>query len=150
MKKMRLVVSDFEDYHDTFPIWSKIYVEVDGIFFPDFEWWDATSSILEMWIENVIDLMNGYFDSCVLYFMDGDYSIKLTRKNNDEAVAVCIAPQSKLVISSNITLSSLGHQLLLAGEKIINVYSDQLETSFVNNLSNKVNKLRNIIENNCC
>lgn len=66
------------------PIWGDIFVEVNGHFFPDKNWSDAVSSILDMWLPNLISFMCGKNKECELYFMDGPHRIHLEWGHSQE------------------------------------------------------------------
>lgn len=66
------------------PIWGEIFVEVNGHFFPNEDWYDAVSSILDMWLPNLIDFMRAKNKQCELYFMDGPHRIRLDWGHSQE------------------------------------------------------------------
>lgn len=70
-------------------IWGKIYVEIDGAYFPDNEWYDAVSSVLEMWMDSVIGFIRKKKEKCVLYFMDGPYEMQFRAHEKNDIYIVC-------------------------------------------------------------
>ena len=110
---MRLVVSDFEKYRDGFPLWSTIYLQTGERCYPCEGWVDATSAILEMWINDIIGLINGTEKSKYLHFMDGDYVMQLI-KHSGTAIVVKFFDQKGEVIAGTVDLLFFALQLLSA------------------------------------
>ena len=146
MEKMVLKIHDFYEFRDRFPLWSIIHIEVSNEYFPDDQWWDATSSVLEIWMDNLISFIYGSIDFCTLDFLDGDYSINLHKKTQWEAVAICLAPNDKVIVSESIDLLYFARQVLSAVEKIKIFYSEYKNSNIIKSLSNKANLLRHAIK----
>ncbi|MBQ8814994.1 MAG: hypothetical protein IJZ85_10935 [Lachnospiraceae bacterium] len=70
-------------------IWGNIYIEIDGTCFPDNEWYDAVSSVLEMWIDCVIEFVRKKKEKCVLFFMDGPYEMQVRVHENNVIFIAC-------------------------------------------------------------
>ena len=82
-------------------VWGEIYVELNNSYFPSEDWYDITSSILDMWIPSVIDFVCKNKDHCELYFMDGPHKVCLSwfspqeikistfRDNREEITDIC-------------------------------------------------------------
>ena len=122
MTKLRLTVCEFDSLSSTFPLWSKIYVTLDDIDFPSEHWYDATSSILEMWIHQVNSLICGSQRHAKLFFMDGDYYIDILAHNRICATIQCVNPGGIPIIYENIDLIYFGRQLLAAVGNIIKCF----------------------------
>ena len=61
-----------------------IYFKVEDEFFPQKEWSDFAVVILAWWIESIIRGSKSKINSsCELLFMDGPYSVRGTKINND-------------------------------------------------------------------
>lgn len=146
MKKMQIFIQDFDTYKDNYPLWSTIYVKVDDEYFPDRQWWDATSDVLQMWIRNITRLISGSTDNCVLFFMDGDYSIKLTVVEPRKVFAEYIGPWKKLIFDETIDLFHFARQILSAFEKMRIFYSSHLDSRIIQNLSHDAMKLRTALK----
>lgn len=143
MKKMRLIVHDFESYCDGFALWGVIYVNMCDQCFPDGQWRDASSSILEMWASNITCMINGTTDKCTLYFMDGDYRIELLSVQRDEANAKCVGPGNKVAFSSTVDLFHFARQILAAVERMKLFCSEHLDSKAFHKLTYETSKLRN-------
>ena len=66
------------------PIWGAICIEAYGYYFPDENWYDAVSSILDMWLPAIIEFMRSKDSLCELYFMDGPYRMCLDWASTNE------------------------------------------------------------------
>ena len=145
MEKMQLVVLDFYEYRETFPLWSIVFVKVNDQCFPDSEWWDATSDLLEMWITNVCGLLCGSREMCTLDFLDGDYSIKLTVEEAPGALVECLNPQGKIVLTERIDLFYFARQILAAVGKLTSHYSNNLNARNIQCLIREADRLRHLL-----
>lgn len=120
MKKMQIVVSDFEAYKHPFPIGSILYIECENRCFPDYRWVDLTSEVLERWLNIMTGLLYGANDRVNLEFMDGDYSMRLTRGGKDSINAIWIEHKKEIAAFDNIALLYFCRQLLAAATQIMN------------------------------
>lgn len=70
---------DFKDTisAETSSIWGEIHVQINGFCFPDAEWYDVLSSLLDMWLFEILDFIYNKKTQCMLYFMDGPYAIQI-------------------------------------------------------------------------
>lgn len=58
-------------------VYGKIFTEFDNIIFPHGGWSDIISSVLDMWVDNTIELLQSNSNSTVEFnFMDGPYYFK--------------------------------------------------------------------------
>lgn len=71
------IENDADMSENRFPLWGEIYVEANGCFFPSENWYDAVSSILDMWLPSIMDFMCSKDTECELYFMDGPHKLRL-------------------------------------------------------------------------
>ena len=134
MNKIELLVSDFEEFNDAFALWSIIYIRIGNQCFPDNRWWDATSTILEMWISNVELLIKRTKESVELDFMDGDYAINLTCTSKNNIDVECVTPQGDIVLHTTTDLLYFSKQLLGAVERVKEYYSESLDTPSLKSL----------------
>lgn len=58
-RKMQIIVSDFDSYKPPFSLWSIFYVQCGEACFPEHEHWDLTTTLLEMWLDNMCGLLFG-------------------------------------------------------------------------------------------
>ncbi len=77
--------SDFNTYTwNDRSVFGDFYIEINDILFPNKGWSDIISSILNMWIDNIIKLLQGDLKTRVEFdFMDGPYYFEATCGNND-------------------------------------------------------------------
>lgn len=77
--------SDLNTYSwDNRSVYGDFYIEIDNITFPNDGWSDIISSVLDMWIDNVIKLLESDFKTTVeLNFMDGPYYLEVSCRCKD-------------------------------------------------------------------
>ena len=146
MKKMKLVVEHLEEPSGLLPIWSVVYVQVENVSFPSQHWYDATTSILVMWINSVSRLIARAESEATLNFMDGDYSIKLESHDGKQATASFQEPDKKIATHITIDLLYFGRQLLAAVGKLKEHTSAYLECRAVQEVIAESEYLRTIIK----
>lgn len=67
------------DYSQTsHNVYSTFYVNLNGVNFPDNQWFDFPVSVLIMWCENLLSNKASF----TLYFMDGPYYIECQHTND--------------------------------------------------------------------
>lgn len=141
---MQLIVRDFEEYQSRFFPWSKIYIEIEGNAFPDEQWWDDSSSILQMWAQNIVKLLTGIESHCSLYFMDGDYYIELTLIEAPKVMCKCFNPDGDVRINEE-DLLHFSRQILSAIGKLQQKYDNFSDNQTMQNLSYEAQNLRDAI-----
>ena len=56
-----------------------VYIDLDGGFFPKYNWFDCPLGVVEMWLLSVWEFISkNYMLPCELFFMDGPFSVILT------------------------------------------------------------------------
>ena len=98
-------------------IWGEINIRIDGTCYPSDVWYDCISSILDMWMDEIVGLICNKTKQCNLYFMDGPYVLQVT------------------LISKNSTLFSFQAN----GERVHECMTNGL-SDFVNDMLNCVMK----------
>ena len=58
-------------------VWGNIYFRMNDLCFPDSEWYDKVSSLLEMWMGAIIEFIQYDKRECTLHFMDGPFYIHI-------------------------------------------------------------------------
>lgn len=56
---------------------ARIWIELDGVSFPEASWYDFPVPILTWWIDELSKLLRGENGQAVLQFMDGPYEVRL-------------------------------------------------------------------------
>lgn len=143
MKKMQIVVSDFEAYKHPFPIGSVLYIECDNRCFPDYRWVDLTSEVLEMWLKDMIGLLYSANDQVNLNFMDGDYSLRLTLCENDSINAIWIESKKEIAFFDTIDLLHFCRQLLTAATHLMNHAQKEGDQQTAYRISEQILTFRN-------
>lgn len=103
---------DFDEASPNTPIWGKIYVDINGRYFPDFEWYDAVSSVLGMWAETVIEFVHSSEAQCDLYFMDGPFLLNLSTFSENDIVVSFKSREYSNTVSVTVRLSTFIRELL--------------------------------------
>ena len=80
-----LVSSSFADLERSAMgmIAGKIWIERDGLGFPEENWWDDPAIILNWWISAIDRLLNGLSNTADLDFMEGQFSASLSRRGTE-------------------------------------------------------------------
>ena len=75
----------------------EIYLQIGDQFFPEEQWYDCASILLDHWIPLITSFLHGSTQSCKLAFMDGPCHV-LLRRLSDSSVAVdCFYDQKKVL-----------------------------------------------------
>ena len=119
--------TDFNEYS----IWGKINIQIDNIYYPDNEWYDAVSSILDMWTAELVEYISTKKDECYLNFMDGPFYIKLTKMKDTDRVTVTCKNQDGAVFDTSICCFELIQEILTASYSFLDICREKLP-SFVN------------------
>lgn len=130
-------------------VYGELYINIDGIIFPDEGWIDIISSVLIMWIENIASLLqsNAYNEEKEFYFMDGPYYFKLIGIN-DEMVKITLFDHYKQVNHEPYEVSFYNF-LSEVSKVIIEIYMDERlkELQNVKELQKKYAYLKKIAKN---
>lgn len=138
---MRLIVSDFSPHQYSYPLWSVIYVKIADVCFPDDKWWDATSSVIDMWIGSVYSLLCGSIDRCSLSFMDGDYTIDIVRTEKHIMRVTWFHGNTKVAYFEEVDLLYFVRQLLAVTTQILNYEKQAGNSAIANTLTKSFEKL---------
>ena len=148
MDKVHLILSDFEKYRKGFPIWGIIYVKINDYCFPDDQWWDIATSVLEMWATNLFNFLYSHDDSCTLDFMDGDYSMIIRRLDATRISLNCKKSSDILLNSNSIDLNYFIRQILSGVERLKNSIPELIGSSAIERLLSSEDKLRKALKSN--
>lgn len=78
-------------------VYGEIFVEFDSIMFSHDGWSDIISSLLDMWIDNTIELLESISNSTVEFcFMDGPYYFKVSWIREDTLGITLYSRDSKV------------------------------------------------------
>ncbi len=104
--------TDIAEYSH-YSLWGEIYVEVDGRCFPGEEWYDIASSILDMWLQNLIELLRGKKRQR-LYFMDGPYWMDAALHGD-----VCELSFSKENVTYSVSTYQFIQEVITQGRELV-------------------------------
>ena len=124
-----------------FPIWGTICVECDGFYFPGEEWHDAVSSLLDMWLSEIIQYVNTGCDCCELDFMDGPFVICLNRLPEDYVCVSLIKRPGEVHRKFSVSLKNFVKELL----NCVNLFVDECKAQSMQFV--KTNTFCRILEN---
>lgn len=80
--KMFIVVQNRNISVSDINIWSGFFVTLNGIDFPNADWDDISTSVLEIWGQKVLEQIPQERGSFKLYFMDGPYYLLCDRRDD--------------------------------------------------------------------
>ena len=155
MKKFEIIVSDEKFFisGSSEYIFTLIYIECDGICFPDNKWTDFTFDVLSMWEYQLLDAKKN--KSFILYFMDGPFRMDVFMDNNMQLTINCVnerGPEDTVIM----TMQCSYFEFLEVYVDAINKFKEVLYlhkqhiTSYSNcikYLSGVQAKMRNILKN---
>ena len=98
-------------------IGGRIYLQIGDQFFPEEQWYDCASVLLDHWIPLITSFLHGSTHSCKLAFMDGPCHV-LLRRLSDSSVAVdCFYDQKKVLSDAVIDPILFADSLVKAGNR---------------------------------
>ena len=86
LEKMQLATDRPSDGYTT---GGELYLRIGDSYFPEEHWYDCAYINLKKWIPALISFGRQHTDRCQLNFMDGPYSVQLSRKDNCSVDAQC-------------------------------------------------------------
>lgn len=150
MIRMQVIVDSFEEFRENYPLWSKIYIKVGEYYFPEKEWTDATSSVLVTWAEQIISMMNDGTRMVELFFMDGNYSIRLIPISATESSVHLIGPNGLIISFNEVDVFYFARQVLSACGKLSKQYQTFYNAQQLQEVSSVAEQLRRLIVKRCC
>lgn len=122
MEVMILHLEDIEfdsgTFAKRFAVWGNIYVTIGDRCFPDNVWFDAASSMLEMWIPALTSFSRGHTSTCEVFFMDGPLIIRFTHQNDGQITAECIQDKISVVSETRIDFSAFLNSLFACAKMV--------------------------------
>jgi hypothetical protein len=98
-------------------IGGRIYLQIGDQFFPEEQWYDCASVLLDHWIPLITSFLHGSTQSCKLAFMDGPCHV-LLRRLSDFSVAVdCFYDQKKVLSDAEIDPIQFADSLVKVGNR---------------------------------
>lgn len=133
-----------------YSVWGTICVQIGDVFFPDEDWDDVLSSVLDMWLSAICDFIELSKQECILDFMDGPYRIVLHRKSgkveavfeNDLHFNRCVFPE--------IDVSIFAKSLYVAANDMINACKENIvqftSRNTCNNICKGMKRLKRLLD----
>lgn len=146
MNKIHICIDDYENYREKFALWSTFCIITNGSYFPSEGWYDATSSILSMWTENMSNYIAGSIDKVELFFMDGDFSIQIVKESDFSSTAILTDPSGICKKIEHLDVVHFCRQLLSACGRFSNRYIEFANTSQVSEVNGLASKLRVLLK----
>ena len=84
-----------------------IYVQMSERSFPSQGWHDLCASILSMWLFSMNRYLLGLDETATLYFMDGDYALKLIHQSNQQTIVRFMEPNDVCCMESEIDIRDI-------------------------------------------
>jgi len=83
--KALLVVTEPETFtrNQSGSVVGRIYLRLDGEYFPDNQWFDFPVPVLSWWMESLLRVLTGQQTECELLFMDGPQFLHLAASSPD-------------------------------------------------------------------
>lgn len=127
--RFKMELHNLDKYSETvgFPIWGTICVDCDEFYFPGEEWQDAVSSLLDMWLSEIIQYVNTGCDRCELDFMDGPFAIYLNRGSKDNVCVTLIKRPDEVYSEFSTSLQAFAKELL----NCVNLFVDKCKIQSV-------------------
>ena len=144
MTKVRVVIDNLL-LEETVPntIVSILYIENDDICFPSHKWIELSSSVLDMWLSTLADFFVCSKVQAVLHFMDGPYSLRITRTSENRFQLEMINIHNTIAILEAIDIMYFCRQILSVSEKMRCFAETVNNVKIQATLSEKINKLKN-------
>lgn len=94
-----------------------ISIEVGNAFFPERNWNDAIVSVLNSWIQNMIQILSSGYNEAQFIFFDGPFYFVI-RKKTDQSV-VELFRDSRSIETYNLDIRKFGYNLLKTSQEVI-------------------------------
>lgn len=117
-----------------------IYFDLDGVYYPDNEWYDNGAIIIIWWIESLTYLAQGSSHE-ELSFMEGPYKIIITREHKD----IFKITAKGIDKSLHITLSDLSNEILKCAKTIVDIFSKNNITNYRIDLEKAISVYEHVV-----
>lgn len=144
--KIKIVLDETEPYQERYALWSILFVQVDDICFPSQQWYDATSAVLSIWLQEIIRLIGGSSNCVRLPFMDGDYEISLARLDHENFSAKFLKSETLILWEGEPDVYYFARQLLSVVGRLRAYYASNSASPQMKELSSFSDKLRMVLK----
>ena len=94
-----------------------IYLQVGQIYFPEENWYDIASLLLEQWIPAILSFSKNHTNACKLIFYDGPCCAVLCRNVDDRITVKCFYDQKIDIAETAIDFPLFLKSVVKAGNK---------------------------------
>ena len=122
-----------------------IYVQLLERPFPREGWHDLCASVLSMWLFSMNRYLLGLDETATLYFMDGDYALKLIHRSNQQSIMSFMEPNDVCVMESEIDVPCFAEQMLAASEKIMDHFPQYRDIRNIREIAERADALRDTL-----
>lgn len=122
-----------------------IYVQMSERSFPSQGWHDLCASILSMWLFSMNRYLLGLDETATLYFMDGDYALKLIHQSNQQTIVRFMEPNDVCCMESEIDIPYFAKQMLAASVKIVNHFPQHRDIRNIREIAERADALRDTL-----
>lgn len=146
MTKVRVIIDNLlleESAPNT--IVSVLYIGNADICFPSHKWIELSSSVLDMWLSTLADFLVSSKVYAVLHFMDGPYSLRITRTSENRFQLEMIDIHNTIAVLEAIDIMYFCRQVLSASERIRCYAEITNKERLQASLSEKISKLKNAL-----
>lgn len=92
-----------------------VYLQIGQSYFPEENWYDIASLILEQWIPLIHSFANNSTDVCKLTFYDGPCYAVIRRNPNSAITVKCVYNQKNMIEETVIDFSLFLNSVIKAG-----------------------------------
>lgn len=146
MEKVRIVIDEGTLELTTLrQISGVIYVQLSERSFPSQGWYDLCAGVLSMWLFSMNRYLLGLDETATLYFMDGDYALKLIHQGNQQTIVRFMEPNDVCAMESEIDIPYFAEQMLAASAKIVDHFPQHRDIRNIREITERTDALRNTI-----
>lgn len=146
MEKVRIVIDEGTlELTSLRQVSGVIYVQLSERSFPSQGWHDLCASVLSMWLFSMNRYLLGLDETAALYFMDGDYALKLIHQGNQQTIVRFMEPNDVCFMESKIDISYFAGQMLAASAKIMNHFPQNQQIRNIREIAERADALRDTL-----
>lgn len=146
MEKIRIVIDEGTlELTSLRQVSGVIYVQLLEHPFPSQGWHDLCASVLSMWLFSMNRYLLGLDETVTLYFMDGDYALKLIHQGNQQTIVRFMEPNDVCFMESKIDISYFAGQMLAASEKIMDHFPQYRDIRNIREIAERADALRDTL-----
>ncbi len=146
MEKIRIVIDEGTlELTSLRQVSGVIYVQLLEHPFPSQGWHDLCASVLSMWLFSMNRYLLGLDETVTLYFMDGDYALKLIHQGNQQTIVRFMEPNGVCVMKREIDISYFAGQMLVASAKIMDHFPQNQQIRNIREIAEQADALRDTL-----